>query len=135
MGRVVDQHFGAVFPEFMDDVDDPGIAKIRAVLFKGEAQHPDLGLFDGVSGFNHLFDALCDNDMAHVVVDATTGQDDFGVVPHGFRLEGEVVRVDTDAVPPHQAGEKFRKFHLEPAAARTFFVSIPIRSKIRAIRS
>jgi hypothetical protein len=89
--------------QFVDDVDDLGVAQVATVFLEGEAQHVDLGTLDIAAAGNHVLDGLLGNELAHAVVDAAAGQDDLRVVAQHLGLVRQVVGVDTDAVAAHQA--------------------------------
>ena len=59
-----------------------------------------------------MFDGLLGDELAHAVVDATTGQNDLRVVAQHFGLVGQVVRVHANAVAAHQTGLEFQEVPL-----------------------
>jgi len=92
-----------VLAQLLDDVDDAGVAQIRAVLLEGEAHDEHTRAFDGDAALEHGLDQLRHHVGAHAVVEAAAGEDDLGVVADGLRLVGEVVRIHADAVAADQA--------------------------------
>ncbi len=101
---VVAADLDAVGPEFVDDVDDLAVAQVGAVLLERQAEHVDTRALDVAAGGDHLLDGLFGDELAHAVVDAAPGQDHLRVITQHLCLVGQVVRVDADAVPAHQAG-------------------------------
>lgn len=101
--RVVHVGLDVVLAEFLDDVDDAGVAQVRAVFLEGEAHDQHARAFDGDAALEHGLDELRHHVGAHAVVEAAAGEDDLGVVADGLRLVGEVVGVHADAVAADQA--------------------------------
>ena len=62
------------------DIDDLGIAQIRAVLLEGQTEHRDRAAEDVVAGVDHLLDGALGNELAHAVIDPPAGQDHLGDV-------------------------------------------------------
>ena len=101
-----------VFPQFLEDVDHPGVAQVRAVFLEGEAHDQHAGAVDVDAAPGHRLDQLRDDVGAHAVVEAAAGEDDLGVVADRLRLVREVVRIDTDAVAADQAGPERQEIPL-----------------------
>ena len=104
--RVVDHGFDHIFVEFADDIDDFGIPDIADVFFESQAEHEHSRALDRLADLDQLFNGILSDELAHTIVDTAPGKNDFGVVTKLFGLIGKVVRVDADAVPADQAGEK-----------------------------
>ena len=101
---VVDVDLGAILLKFVDDVDHPGVANIGAVLLEGDTEDEHFGPLDFVVAGNHELDHLGGDVFAHIVVEAATCKDDFGVVTVLLGFLGEVVGVNANAVAPDEAG-------------------------------
>ena len=110
--RVIDHGFDHVFVEFADDIDDFGITDIADVFFESQAEHEHFRALDRLADFDQLFHGIFGDELAHIIVDAAPGKNDFGVVTDLFGLVGEVVGVDADAVPADQAGEKLEFYDI-----------------------
>ena len=104
--RVVDVDLGVVAGQLAHDVDDFGVAQIRAAFLEGEAEDEDSGIDHLHLAPRHELDDFVGHIAGHAVVDAASGKDDFGVVTDLLRLVGQVVGIDADAVAAHQAGAK-----------------------------
>ena len=63
-----------------------------------------MAALDLLTCIDHAFDRLVGDVLAHAVVDATPGKDDLRVVAEHLGLVGQIVGIDADAVPAHQAG-------------------------------
>ena len=68
--------------------------------------------------------------LTHAVVDAPPGQNDLRMAAEFLGLEGQVVRIDADAVPADQPRTERQEVPLVPAASSTSSVSMPSRSKM-----
>lgn len=104
--RVVDIDLGVVAGEFAHDVDDLGVAQVRATFLEGKAEDEDSGVDDLHFALRHELDDFVGDIAGHAVIDAPAGEDDFGVVTDLLRLVGQVVGIDADAVTADQTGTK-----------------------------
>ena len=77
---VVDVDLCAILLEFVDDVDHPGVADVGAVFLEGDAEDEHFCPFDFVVAGNHELHHFGGDVSAHIVVEATTCEDNFGVV-------------------------------------------------------
>ena len=84
----------------LSPVSSPSVARRRP--FRGRIH----GALDRLADPDQLFNGIFSDELAHIIVDAAPGKNDFRVVADLFGLVGEVVWVDADAVPADQAGEK-----------------------------
>ena len=101
---VMDVHLDAIALQFLDYVDDPGVAQVGAVFLEGEAEQQYAGAVNRDIVQGHQSRDLVGDVFAHVVVDAPAGQDHLGVEPDFLGLVGQVVRVNANAVATHQSG-------------------------------
>ena len=101
--RIVYQHIDAVFLQFADHVDNPGVPQVRHVFLERKAKDAHTGRIDQPPLPDQQFDAGFRHMLAHAVVDAPPGQNDLRMAAEFLGLEGQVVRIDADAVPAHQA--------------------------------
>ncbi len=101
---IVGQGRDPVGTQFLMDVDDSGVADVRNILLEGPTEDQDPGTLHGVLGGDEVFDRLLGYVFAHRVVDASAGEDHFGVVAQALRLEGQVVWVHSDAMATDQSG-------------------------------
>ena len=99
---VIDGDVEVVLFQGLVDVDDLGVAHVRTVLLESEAKYEDVAADDLDAFLQHQLDGLHGHILAHAVVHAATSQDNFGVVAVTLGTLGQIVRVDTDAVPTHQ---------------------------------
>lgn len=102
--RVINVGLDVVFLEFVNDVDDLGIAQIGAVFLEGEPEHKYAGAVYLNAALGHSLDQLRYDIDAHVVVEPAPSENDLGVIAHGLGFVGEVVGVDTYAVSAHEPG-------------------------------
>ena len=100
--RIADADLDAVAVQFLDDVDDLGVAQIAAVLLEGQPQQVDTGALDVRAGRDHVLDRLLGNELAHAVVDAASGQDHLWVVAEHVGLVRQVIGIDADAMAADQ---------------------------------
>src|SRR5690606_37287041 len=109
---VVDVHVDVVFAQLVHDVHHPRIAQVGAVFLEGQAheQHARALHVDALLG--HALHQLRHHVAAHGVVQAAARQDDLGVIANGLRLVGQVVGIDANAVPAHQAGTERQEVQL-----------------------
>ena len=89
--------------QLVDDIDDTGIAQVRAVLLERQAHDQYPGILHMDASLGQALDQLIGHVGAHAVIDTAAGQDDLGMVANLLRLVGQIVGVHADAVPAHQA--------------------------------
>ncbi len=101
--RVIDIGGNVEFVQVVDDARHLGVAVVGAVFLEGKAQyqHAQVSLQQALAA--HQADELVDHVLAHAVVDAAAGQDHFRMVADLFRLVGQVIGINADAVPADQA--------------------------------
>ena len=114
--RVKDIDFAAKVLHPAHNVYGMAVADVRAVLLERDSQLENFCFQDSDALFDHQLDDFRGDILAHAVVDAAAGEDDFRQITERLRLVGQVVRVDADAVSADQAG-----FELEeiPFCARS----------------
>ena len=112
--RIVYQHIDAVFLQFADHVDNPGVPQVRHVFLEREAKDAHTGRIDQPPLPDQQFDAGFRHMLAHAVVDAPPGQNDLRMAAEFLGLEGQVVRIDADAVPADQPRTKRQEVPLGP---------------------
>ena len=112
---IVNLHPAAVFTQIIHDVDNAGIAQIRAVLLERQSHDQNARAIDLDTSTDHGLDQLRDDIRAHAIVQATPSKDDFGVIADALRLVRQVIGIDANAMATHQAGAKRQKI---PFAAR-----------------
>ena len=78
--RVVYVDGDIVVGELAHDVDDAGVAQIRAVFLEGQAHHQHARAFDVDAALQHRLDQLRHHIGAHAVVEAPAGEDDLRVI-------------------------------------------------------
>nr|GEU28556.1 hypothetical protein [Tanacetum cinerariifolium] len=110
--RIVDVDLQAVRFELVDHVRHLGVAQIGAVFLERQAQHVDPAALELETGAHHFLDGFFGHELGHAVVNAAPGQDHVRVVAQHFRLVGQVIRIDADAVAAHQAGAERQKIPL-----------------------
>ena len=104
--RIVNFDLGMVARQPARDVDDFGVAQVRAVFLEGEAEDEDSGVHDLHLAPGHRLDDFVGNVAVPAGVDAAVGEDAFGAVADLLRLVRQVVGIDADAVAADQAGTK-----------------------------
>ena len=107
-----------VLRKLIKNVHHFGVAQIRNVFLKGQAQNAHPRAHHGPPRFGQLFHRHLGDKFAHVVVNAAPGEDYFGVVAHAFSLIGQVVGVNADAMPAHKAGSEGQKVPLGPGCGQ-----------------
>ncbi len=109
---IVHAHVTAVILQFADDIFHTGVAQIRTVLLEGEAEHRHPGACHRMAAAHQLLDGLFGNELAHTVVGLAPAKHHLRMIACTFRLVGQVVGVDTDAVTSHQAGPEWQEIPL-----------------------
>src|SRR5690606_7848853 len=84
------------------------------------SKHENIGLVDGDILTGHELDDAVSDMNAHVVVDLAPGKNDLGVIAEAFRLMRQVIRVDTNAVPPNEAGAEGKKIPFRSCRLKYF---------------
>src|SRR5690606_17924954 len=101
---IVHVYGNVVVLQFIDNIDNTGIAQIGAVFLEGQAHDQYTRTLYLHAALGHALDQLRHHVLAHTVVQPTAGQNDFRVIADGLRLVRQVIRVHANAVPAHQAG-------------------------------
>ena len=117
---VVYVDLGVVALECLHNVDDLGVAHIRAVFLEGQAQYQHFAAQHGQAFSQHELDGFVCHMVGHAVIDASAGQDDFRVVADFLGLVREVVGVNADAVAAHQAGAEGQEVPLGASSLQHF---------------
>src|SRR6185437_11519897 len=99
-------HFYIEGQQFLDRLDDAGVADIAYILFEGHAFHEHLRF---IRDAQDMGDDLARDVARHVVVDVPGGGDDFGFIDQGCRFMREVIGVDADAVAAYEPGLEFQE--------------------------
>ena len=123
--RIVDHDLGDEVAQRAHEIGHLGVARIGHVLLEGEAHHQHAGAIDALLALEHGLDHVVGDIGRHAVIDAAAGEDHLRMEADRFRLVGQVVGIDADAVAADEAGAKGWKFHLVPAASSTSRVSRP----------
>ena len=84
----------------MLDIGDPSVANVGAVFFESDAKNQNAGATDGQMPSRHQLDDLIHHVIAHVIIDAASGQNHFRTKADFLSLMPQVVGVDANAVPP-----------------------------------
>src|SRR6266436_4919361 len=87
-----------VLLETADEVDDLGIAHVRAVLLEGQAHDQNAAADNGKALLHHQPGDAVGDMASHAVVDASAGQDHLGVIADLLGAMSQVVRVDADTM-------------------------------------
>lgn len=109
---IVDIHLGAVDTQGVDQIDDPGIAYIRAILLEGQTHHQQTRPLNRNFCADHQAYDIAGNIFAHPVIDPAAGQNHIRMMAHRLGLVGQIVGIDADAVPTHQARAKVKEIPL-----------------------
>jgi len=109
---VVHVHVHVVAAQRAHDVQHLGVAQVGAVFFEGKAQHEHARTYGVHAALQHELDGLVSHIGAHGVVDAAPGEDDLRVIARFFGFVGEVVWIDSNTVPAHEAGSERQKVPL-----------------------
>jgi hypothetical protein len=78
---------------------------------------------------NQLLDRLFGNELAHAVIDATSGVDHLRVITQHVRLVCQIIRIDTDAVAADQTRTEGQEIPLAARSLQHLFVSMPMRRR------
>ena len=79
----------------------------------------------GAAALQQRAHAFARDALAHAVIDAAAGQDDFRMIARLFGAECQVIRIDADAVPADKSGLEIQEIPFGRAAASTSPVSMP----------
>ena len=85
--RIEHQTLNTVFSQFADDIDDFGITNITDVFFKRQAEHKHFRALDRLADPDQLFHGIFGDELAHIIVDAAPGKNDFRVVTGFISIE------------------------------------------------
>ena len=113
--RVGNDHLDAPAFQFAHQIGDLAVADVRAVFLEGDALHADRAARDVDAVPQHQPDHIAGGVARHVVVDPAPGEDDLRVIADLFRLVGQIVRVNADAMPADHARAEGQEV---PLAAR-----------------
>ena len=109
---IVDERLDTELRELPDDVGHLAVANVGHVLLERDAEHADAGASHRDVGMDEQLHEPLSDVLAHVVVDATAGEDDLGLVAELLRLCRQVVGIDADAVTAHEAGPELEEVPL-----------------------
>ena len=112
--RISNERLNAVFAQFFHDVEHLAIARIRTILLEREAQNGDSRTFDLLLRLDQILHAILGNVFSHVVVNPAAGQNNLAMVTHHFRLIGQIVRINANAMPSYEAGVELQEIPLRP---------------------
>ncbi len=78
--RVADMYVHAIFLQLADQIDHTRVADIADVFFEGDTHDHDSSTLHSFAAFDQLLDRLLSDVLAHIVVDAATGEDDLRMI-------------------------------------------------------
>src|SRR5690606_34277694 len=113
---IVDGYFDTVILQGTNYVHNLGVTHIWAVFFEGDSQHEYFGFGDIDSLFDHGLDDLRSHILSHAIVEATAGQDDFGMVAMLLCFLSQVVKIYSDTVSTDQP--RFKRQEIPFGACR-----------------
>ena len=110
----------AVGTQFAHNVDDLGIAHVRAVLLERHPEYQDAGI-QGLHTFcQHALDDARRDVQRHVIVDAPARENHLRVITELLRLVGQVIRIDADAMPADESRAKRQEVPLRAGGLEHF---------------
>ena len=86
--------------EFAHDIDHLRIADVGDVFLEGHAENGHRRIC--AAALQQALHAFARHALAHAVVDAASGENDFGMIAGLFGAKRQVIRIDADAVPADQ---------------------------------
>src|SRR5690554_5449739 len=114
--RVIALHLHTVILQLADNIYYTGIAYVRAVFLESKPHYQYTGTLYMNALFQHRLNQLAGNISTHAIIQPATGQDDLGVIAHRLCFMGEVIRVNTNTVPPYKTGPEWEKVPLGPGS-------------------
>lgn len=111
---IVDLDPGAKGFQFLNDVDYPGVAQVRTVLFEGQAKDEDTAVSDMDTAFEHQLDCLRGDVASHIVVEPSSGENHLRVIADLLGLVGEIVGINADAVSANETRAEGEEVPLGP---------------------
>ncbi len=106
--------------KLFDQVGYFAIANIGTVFLECDAHDAHFASSHVDAVLQHSLDDAAGGITGHVVVHATASQDDLWVVPQLFGFMRKVIRVHTNAVPPHHAGPEGQEIPLATCSLEDF---------------
>jgi len=89
--RIVNVDAGVIVGEFSHDIDDAGVAQIRAIFLEGQTHDQDARAFNMNAPLDQCLDQLRRHMGAHAVIEAPPGENDFRVISDRLGLVGLIV--------------------------------------------
>src|SRR5262249_46372057 len=104
--RIPHLDLGVVLLETTDQINHLRVPDIGAVLLKSQAHDENSTADHRKPTFHHQSRNAIRHVRSHAVINPAASEDHLGMVADLLSAMREIIRVDTDAVPPDEAGLK-----------------------------
>ena len=109
---IADNGIDAVFPKFIDYINDLGIPGIGAVFLKGKAKYRHPGIPYGNLRPDKVFNQTLRHVFPHIVIDTPSGEYDPAVISQFLCLVSEIIGIYADTVTSHQSRPEIEEIPL-----------------------